>query len=69
MTVAELKKELENVPDETQIVFQGNVKGEEDLEDGNEMTHTTCTGDLFSAWRRERDNEFVLDCAITDSEL
>jgi hypothetical protein len=66
MTVKELKQALTGAPDFAEVVFQGNVKGEYDEPDSSQATHTTCTGDVFSAWLR--DNEFVIDARITDSE-
>lgn len=70
MTVRELRAALAGVPDDALVTFQGNTKGEYDSEDGPDMTHTTCCGDLFEAFDRDgKGKEFVLDCAITDSEF
>ena len=65
-----LKKALQDVPDDADVVFQGNVKGEYDSEDGDDMTHTSCTGFVFSVFHRIFDgrSELVVDCAITDQE-
>jgi hypothetical protein len=71
LTVKQLKEDLVGVPDDALVVFQGNVPGEEDGP-SDEPGYTICTGHLYSAFARpeafEKKTEFVLDCAITNSE-
>jgi hypothetical protein len=51
------------------VVFQGNERGDEDNPKNEEPKHTTCEGYVYSCFiRTGRKAEFVLDCAITDSE-
>lgn len=67
MTVKELRAALKGVADTALVTFQGNIEGEEDEEGTDEPGHITCLGPVYSAWERNP-NEFVLDCAITESE-
>jgi len=64
MTVGHLREALEGQDDDTVLVFQGNIPGEED--EIGEYTYTTNTGHVFGAFFNGK--EFVIDCAITDSE-
>jgi len=66
MTVKDLREALANEVDETLVSFQGNIKGEEDSEDGDDYTYTESTGHVFAAFNNGE--SFVIDCAITDSE-
>lgn len=76
MTVAELLESLKGAPLECKVVFQGNTTGEEDGPDDDPThTHTICVGYVYSGFYRnivsngqENGQEFVIDCAITDSE-
>ncbi len=68
MTVKDLKQALEGIADDVPVVFQGNIPNEED--EGDEPSYTTCLGYAYSAFlRTEVPSEFVIDCAITESEL
>ncbi len=70
MTVKELKEALEGVADDVPVVFQGNIPNEEDEDEGDEPSYTTCCGYAYSAFlRTEVPSEFVIDCAITESEI
>lgn len=65
-TVKDLKRSLVGVPDDVAVAFQGNIRSEEDTF-RDEPSHTTCTGYVYSSWLR--DNDLVLDCAITEKEI
>lgn len=65
LTVGDLRKAIEKLPDELELVFQGNIEGDEPV--GDEPGYTTCTGYVYSVF--PRDKELVIDCAITDSEI
>lgn len=67
MTVKDLREALKGVSDDAPVIFQGNVKGEEDSEGGDDYTYTECTGHVFGAFHNGEG--FVIDCAITDSRL
>lgn len=68
MKVVDLRKALQEVPDDADVVFQANIPGEDD--GPGEATYTTAIGNVFSAFVRSYSNatEFVIDGAITDQE-
>ena len=69
MKIKELLDALKDVPLDAEIVFQGNVFSDDDIEDCSENpSYTTCYGPVFSAWHRESSNQFVLDSEVKESE-
>jgi hypothetical protein len=66
LTVKQLREALVNVPDTALVVFQANVESGEELA-GEEPGYTTSLGYVYSVF--QRDNELVIDGAITNSEL
>ena len=76
MRVHQLRAALEGVHDNAEVVFQANVFGEEDND--TNPSHTTVIGTVFSVFVRSNavihrpgsmQTEFVIDGAVTDSEL
>ena len=73
LKVKQLRAMLEGVPDNAPVVFQANVRGEEDKR--TEATYTIAAGVVYSGFTRLADAnplgkamEFVIDAQVTDSE-
>lgn len=69
MTVRDLRRRINGVDDNLPVVFQGNIEGEDDFPGTEDPSYTTCMGHVYNVFLRTgRENELVIDCAITERE-